>query len=223
MRVAVITANFGGYDPLFPAPGGFDDTVCVTDEVTSVADGWRAHLHTPRVSPRMASKHPKMNPWLYTDCDAALWVDASIEITSADIRRWVEPQLAQHDLIVWQHPEGRNDIREEGPVCWDWPKYEPYPIREQVEAYVADGMPERWGLFACGMIGWRFTEDAKRFGDLWLEEQYKWSIQDQISLPYLLWREGKRFGVWPANQYQNDLLRIRWDRRPAGQGPQALS
>jgi hypothetical protein len=108
-------------------------------------------------------------------------------------------------------------------VCWDWPKYKDYPMREQVQAYVDDGMPEAWGLFACGVIGWRFTDEAKRFGNLWLDEVYRWTIQDQISLPYLLWREGMPFGLWQAQQYQNEFFRIRWDERPAGQGPSALS
>lgn len=223
MRIAIVTANFGGYDPLSSAPLGFDDAVVVTDSPDHGADGWRVHLDPSPDDPRLAGKRPKMNPWRYTDCDAALFMDASIEIVSPDLRRWVEPVLSVNDLVIWSHPEGRTDIRQEGPVCWDWPKYEPYPIREQVEHYVADGFPEGWGLFACGLIGWRFTPEARAFGDAWLEEQHRWSIQDQISLPYLLWREGKPFAIWPANQYHNPHIRIRWDRRPAGQGPEAFS
>jgi len=221
MRIALITSVFGGYDPLRPAPEGFDDTVAVTDVK---APGWRCYVEKPSEAPRLAAKRAKMRPWEFTDCDAAVWVDASIEIIDGiELRNMVEPLLAQRDLWVWQHPEGRTDIREEGPVCWDWPKYRDYPIREQVAAYVADGLPERWGLFACGVMAWRFTPEAKRFGQLWLQENRDWSIQDQISLPYLLWREGMRFGTFPANQYKNPWFRIRWDERPAGQGPSAVS
>lgn len=222
MRIAVVTAVFGAYDPLSPAPVGFDDTICVTDDPTNVTEGWRAHVETSRISPRLAAKRPKMNPWLYTDCDAAIFMDASIEVTSPDLRKWVEPVLTAHDFVVWSHPEGRTDLRDEAAVCCDWPKYSAYPMREQVKHYEDEGMPRNWGLFACGLIGWRFTDEAKRFGNLWLEEQYQWSIQDQVSLPFLLWREAKPFGIWPANQYQNPYFRIRWDRRPAGQGSQAL-
>ena len=223
MRIAVVTANFGGYDPLSPAPTGFDDAVLVTDDRANATEGWRVHLEPTPDDPRLAGKRPKMNPWLYTDCDAAIFMDASIEITHDRLREWVEPVLTAHDLVVWSHPEGRTCLRQEAEVCQDWPKYASYDIRGQVQHYDAEGMPHNWGLFACGLIGWRFTPEAKRFGNLWLREQYDWSIQDQVSLPFLLWREGKPFGVWPANQYQNPFMRIRWDRRPAGQGPQALS
>lgn len=220
MRIAIITSVYGAYDPVRSAPDVFDDAVLVTDSRDSVA-GWRTFLAPSNDPPRLAAKRAKMLPWLFTDCDAAVWIDGSIEITGGNLRRWVEPLLAQKDLWVWQHPEGRNDIRQEGPVCWDWPKYAEYPIRQQIEHYANDGFPEAWGLFACGVLAWRFTDEAKRFGALWLAEQERWSIQDQISLPYLLWREGFRFGTFPAHQYQNPFFRIRWDERPAGQGPSA--
>lgn len=221
MRVAIISALFGAYDPLSPPPDGFDDAVCITDGAEGVPDGWRVVVEPGSDDPRLDSKRAKMQPWRYTDCDAAIFLDASIEVTSPNLRAWVEPQLTFADLVVWSHPEGRTCYRDEAAVCWDWPKYSRYDMRGQVDAYASDGMPEKWGLFACGMIGWRFTDEAKAFGDAWLAEQSKWSCQDQVSLPYLLWREAKPFGIWPANQYQNPHIRVRWDKRPAGQGPSA--
>lgn len=225
MRMALITSVYGAYDPLRPYQDawGFDDAVCVTDQVTAVAEGWRGVERPSEAPPRLAAKAAKMTPWEFTDCDAALWIDASIEVTSDQVRAFTEVTLARADLAVWVHPEGRTDIRQEGPVCWDWPKYRNQPMREQVEHYAADGFPEQWGLFACGVMGWKFTPEARRFGEAWLAEQERWTIQDQISLPYLLWREGLPFTVFQAHQYQNPYFRIRWDERPAGQGPQALS
>jgi hypothetical protein len=69
MRIALITANFGGYDPVrdLPEDHGFDDVVCVTDTVSGIGDGWRVHLEKPSGSARLAAKRPKMMPWLYTD------------------------------------------------------------------------------------------------------------------------------------------------------------
>lgn len=108
-------------------------------------------------------------------------------------------------------------------MCWDWPKYRDYPIREQIQHYEAQGFPKDWGLFACGVMGWRFTDEARAFGEAWHQHNLDWSIQDQISLPFLLWETGKPFGVWQAHQYKNPYFRIRWDERPAGQGPTALA
>ena len=225
MRIALITSVYGTYDPVRPADAewGFDDAVLVTDTPVN-AEGWRVHVRPSNDSDRLAAKAAKMMPWQFTDCDAAVWVDGSIEITNgAALRATVEPLLERRGLWVWQHPEGRLDARQEAAVCQDWLKYRDGDIRGQVAAYDADGFPANWGLFACGVIAWRFTPESKRFGSLWETECRRWSIQDQISLPYLLWREGFRFGTFPANQYQNPWFRIRWDERPAGQGPSAVS
>ena len=147
-----------------------------------------------------------MLPWLYTDCDAAVWLDASFEITNPSFYSW-----------ALQHPEGRIDFADEAAVCWDWRKYAGYDLRGQVQAYLADGMPRGWGLFACGTVGYRFTPEVKALGAAWYAEQERWSIQDQVSLPYLLWSTGTPFGHWQGNEYDNPYLRLRWDERPRPQ------
>ena len=218
MKVALITACYGAYDPIHALPEnhGYDDAVLVTDYPYSAteAPGWRVVIEPRDEHPRLAAKRPKMMPWLFTDCDAAVWLDASFEIVNPAFSQWTRDHLNFNDFIVWLHPEGRIDIRQEVEVCWFFDKYKDYPLREQLAHYVADGMPENWGLFAGGTVGYRFTDGARGFGERWYAENVKWSIQDQVSLPYLLWDSGKRFGLWQANEYQNDYLRLRWDERP---------
>ena len=216
MRVALITACYGQYDPIRPLPDwhGFDDAIVVTDERGIATDGWRVHLEASAEQPRLAAKRPKMMPWLYTDCEAAIWIDASFELVGRGFHKWVREHLEQDDFVVWKHPEGRNCIQQEAAVCYDFPKYRNQPIREQAAHYLADGMPRMWGLFAAGTVGYRFTPESKRLGAAWYREQERWTLQDQISLPYLLWNSGKRFGIWRANEYDNPYLRLRWDERP---------
>jgi hypothetical protein len=193
---------------------GFDDVVCVTDTASGIGGGWRVHVEPREEHPRLAAKRPKMMPWLFTDCDAAVWLDASFEVVNPKFGDWSREHLERNDFVVWVHPEGRVDIRQEVEVCWFFDKYKDYPLREQLAHYVADGMPEMWGLYAGGTVGWRFTDEAKALGEAWYAENVRWSIQDQVSLPYLLWSTGKPFGIWSANEYQNDFLRLRWDERP---------
>lgn len=216
MRVALITACYGAYDPVRPLPEwhGFDDAVCVTDDPAIVGEGWRVH-YEPRVEhPRLAAKRPKMLPWLFTDCDAAVWLDASFEIVNPRFHQWVRDHLVLNDFVVWVHPEGRVDYADEAAVCWDFPKYVDYDIKGQVAHYADKGMPRHWGLFACGTVGWRFTPEIRGFGERWYGEQVRWSVQDQISLPYLLWDTGMPFGIWQANEYDNPFVKLRWDERP---------
>ncbi len=216
MKVALITAVYGDYDPVrsLPLDHGFDAAICVTDGKSEVGEGWDVVVDPRPESDRLAAKRPKMMPWLFTDCDAAVWLDASFEVTSGELRSWVDAHFVHDDFVVWQHPEGRFDIRDEVEACWHFPKYQQFPLREQLQAYVDEGMPKHWGLFACGMIGWVFTDTTMRFGERWYEENVRWSVQDQVSLPFLLWDSGMRFGLWQANEYENPYVRLRWDERP---------
>ena len=216
--ITLITACYGSYDPIRPLPEnhGFGDAVLVTDHPYSAteAPGWRIIVDHRDEPARLASKRAKMMPWLYCETEAAVWLDASFEIVNPDFSMWVAEHLNLSDFVVWGHPEGRIDIRQEVGVCWFFDKYKDYPLREQLQHYVEDGMPENWGLFACGTVGWRFTDEARALGEAWYEENVRWSIQDQVSLPYLLWKTGKSFDLWHGNEYQNEYLRLRWDERP---------
>jgi hypothetical protein len=216
MRVALITACYGAYDPVRPLPEdhGFDDAVCVTDTGSNIGEGWRVHVEPSTESPRLAAKRPKMLPWLFTDCDAAVWLDASFEVMGSGFEGFARAALERDDFVVWQHPEGRVDISDEAQVSMTLQKYQGSRVVEQAGFYKAQGFPNNWGLFAGGTVGWRFTPTVKRLGALWLRECHDWSIQDQVSLPYLLWSEGLKFGIWQANEYQNPYLSLRWDERP---------
>lgn len=211
MAVALLTAIYGGYDTLKPLPAnhGFDDAVCVTDNPNLLADGWRIE-YVPRenMAPRLASKYPKMQPFDFVDADTVVWLDAAFHVTHEGFKDFCLNALGDNHFVVWSHPDRahRNCLFDEATLCQDWVKYRDYPIREQVEHYEAEGMPRGFGLWACGTIVWRNSVEAIEFGRLWLQENVKWSIQDQISFPYLLWKYPLMFAEFPDHEYDNPYL-----------------
>jgi hypothetical protein len=107
------------------------------------------------------------------------------------------------------HPEDRSCLYEEAEHCRGWPKYIAEPIDAQVAACRAEGMPDGFGLWAAGLIARVHESEIIDLGEAWLSEMHRWSIQDQISLPYLLWREEVAFGTFGIDQLENtyfDLL-----------------
>jgi hypothetical protein len=204
MRVAAICAIYGGFDLIPPVPEGVDDAVLITD--VPVRSGWRNVVEPSGDHPRLAAKRPRCRPDLYTDCEASLWMDGSVHILDDRFLRLVRQRLDQHEIVLWDHPEDRDCFLEEARHCHDWPKYRDGPLLEQAAHYLAEGMPEHFGLWATTCIARRHTDRMRALGDAWLEEMYRWTIQDQVSLPYLLWREGIRPGTFGIDQLANDMV-----------------
>ena len=216
MATALITALYGDFEPLRPLPAfhGFDDAVCFTDDPNLHAEGWRTVVVPSDLHPRLAAKAPKMLPFDHVEADIAVWIDAAFEISGEGFREFCEQSLGDKDFIVWEHPDlaDRSCLYEEAAYCQDWPKYADWPIRLQVASYMVEGMPEKFGLWACGSIVWRNTKEARKFGDDWYQENLDWSIQDQVSFPYLLWKHKPNFGVFPMGEFDNPYLT--WWRHP---------
>lgn len=208
MAVTLVTSIYGGFDMLWPLPEGhgFDRAVCVTDDPALAADGWETLVVPSDEHPRLAAKRAKMLPFEFVDTDMAVWLDGSAQVVDATFSAFCLDAADGVDLVAWNHPEDRNCLYQEAAYCWGWDKYRQWPIREQTEHYRAEGMPERFGLWACGTLVWRDTEAARTFGAAWWRENTRWSIQDQVSFPYLLWRLQPKFATFPADELDNRWL-----------------
>lgn len=210
MGLTLVTAVYGGFDNVAPLPAdhGFDDAVLVTGDRDLQVPGWRT-LYVPGTGRhRLDAKTAKLAPWRFVDTAASVWIDAACEVVDGGFRAWLD-QHEPVELRAWSHPEPRTCLYAEAAYCQDWPKYRDQPIRDQVAAYRKAGMPEDFGLYACGTLAWRHTANAQAFGEAWLLEQYRWSIQDQIALPYLLWSRDITFAPFDGHEYANPYLRWR--------------
>jgi hypothetical protein len=208
VTAALVTAIYGDYDALQPLPDthGFDRAICVTDNPGLEAAGWEVLCKPTGEAPILAAKLPKMRPFDFVTEDVAVWLDGSFIVKDRGWRDFCVNAVEGVDLVAWPHPDTRGCLYKEAAFCDWWPRYQPYPIREQVEHYRSEGMPEGFGLWACGGLVWRNSDGAKAFGEAWLQEQYAWSIQDQVSFPYLLWKLKPRFRAFPAHQFLNPYL-----------------
>jgi hypothetical protein len=111
--VAVISAVYDHYDDLklvLPQSGVEVDWVFVTDDPAIGAkkafQGWRV-VYEPRpgVHPNRAAKHPKYEPWKYTDAPVSLWVDASFRVVSDRFAVEATAGLTEEEPIAqFAHP-----------------------------------------------------------------------------------------------------------------------
>lgn len=198
MGIAVVTAQFGGYDapPIAPPDaGGVDEWIYVTDG--EPADGWTTVVEQADGDPRMQAKRPKCLPWEYADADFSLWLDASLVPTVNVALSVCADGMTQH-----RHIE-RNDFLDEAHASVPNAKYDRYPVLKQADTYLAEGMPRQWGLYCTGLIGRPHTEAVREHGRLWWDEIRRWSTQDQVSHPYCCWKLGIRPIPLPGHVLRN--------------------
>ena len=211
LATAILTSVYGDFDPLRPLPvnHGFDKAVCVTDNPDLSADGWEIVVVPSNLSPRLAAKRAKMMPFDFVKAEFAVWIDAAFEIVGDGFKEFCEKAIEGKDIVVWDHPDRhmRPDAFAEAAYSRTMGKYANEDLEGQVAHYLSDGLLAGSGLWACGTIVWRNREKAREFGRRWYEENLYWTIQDQISFPYLVWKLQPNFGVFPAHEYENPYLK----------------
>lgn len=198
------TAVYGDHIPLQEFDTKGFEFRCYTDrniesktwEITRTVDGGE------QMHPRMKAKMHKMFPPPSKPNDISIWIDASITVTDVhEMVRVCKAALEGHDVALFKHPE-RTNIFDEAAVSIALPKYKGLSLLEQVESYRREGLPEDVGLWAGGVIARRHGPKDVKFENDWWEEIQKWSYQDQLSLPYVLWKHSVVPGVIPGSVYK---------------------
>lgn len=180
---------------------------------------WKLEVESPRYrDPLMAAKPYKMVPDL--PHRYVIWVDGAYEITSPSFAREAVEAINDSGMATWQHPR-RDCCYQEAEASLGTRegqdgRYSHLPIRDQMRAYLIEGHPRHWGLWACGIIAWE-REVAERLGKVWLAECQRWGGQDQISLPTVARRLGVRPAAFPHRQVTGKsrrppYLKCRWGR-----------
>jgi len=234
MRVCVYTAIFGGYDRLVrPAAQSVPtDFVCFTDAaIPGRHPLWRVvrDPRLPDLHPRMRAKWFKTHPHvLFPDgrplrrgffgsvlrrdapaYDYTIWIDGNIVPKSQHFVRDMIASVGATGLALFSHPD-RDCIYAEAAESVRWAKYRDLPILAQVESYRREGYPEHNGLMAGGIIvRHRATSELAAIDEAWWQENLCWTYQDQLSLPVVLWRQGRTSDRINGHLWFND-----WYDRP---------
>jgi hypothetical protein len=227
-HVCVYTAIFGDYDELKPIPEQdvACDCVCFTDNPLVRNPGkWRI-IHAPV----LLDQHPRIRARFFkilhdrvfkearladptsllqrffrgrTRYDRTIWIDGSIQIKSSAFAREFTDYIGPSGWSMFIHPN-RNCIYTEAEVSKTMAKYFDQPIDEQIEAYRTEGYPVENGLVATGLIARSTSADLTAINEGWWNENIRWSYQDQLSLPLVLWRLGRRYDPVQKNLWTNE-------------------
>lgn len=203
------TACTAGYDQLIEPKCDGDFHAFVEEEVTS--EKWQTYklIGDENLLAVLRAKKYKMLPHkLFEDKEISLYVDSNMEILS-DPTELAEKYLADANIAFFRHPENRTCLYDEARVCKEMKKDEPEWIEKQADHYKRMGYPENNGLVAGMVILRRHNEpDVVKVMEEWWAEVNEWSFRDQISFPYLAWKNKLKFNV--IDDYVRDCKWFKW-------------
>jgi len=199
-RVAVVSAIFGGRDNPLPAPvHDVDEHVLFTDGAT--APGWRTVIMPTADEPRREARRIKTLAFDLVDADTIVWVDGRIRVSGVRLRPLLRSALAEVDIAGYPHP-WRSCAYDEGEECAELALADRDKMAAQLATYEAAGLPRDGGLWNTMVLARRRTDAMVKLGRDWWAEIERHTLRDQVSLPFLLWRDGIEVGRLGPDVYR---------------------
>ncbi|EPH66789.1 hypothetical protein D932_00011 [Enterococcus casseliflavus 14-MB-W-14] len=138
----------------------------------------------------LINRYLKMHPFeLFEDkYDIAIYIDGNVDITS-DIKPWSQYVTDKTGLAFHRHFQ-RDCLYQEAEVLKLYKKGNATAIDEQIQRYKKVGFPINYGLPEATVIVSDLNNlNSKKVFNQWWEEFIKTgSFRDQLSLPYVLWK-----------------------------------
>lgn len=221
MRIVVYTAIFGDIDKLWPPYppamagaefvcfsdrhirewGNWEGEKLVTrDRLTAGGPFWDLRLIRPTFDNRRNARYCKaMSHKFFPEADITIWLDGNLRLL-------ISPDLAVQkwdkgaDLVTFNHPD-RGCLYAEAEFCASKRKAKRSELARQTQRYSLAGMPRNWGLPETRCVIRKHTERIKELNGVWWDEMREFSPRDQVSLPFLCWKAGIRWGVIPGRAW----------------------
>ena len=172
---------------------------------------------------RMKGKIPKMLEWLYVDADYYVWIDYPIEIITNEFHKILE-ELDDCDICLFNHKE-RDTIKEEAQYVIEQidngheyllSRYDKKSLQNQIKKYSEDANFVDDELFNMGFFIYskRIVENkVDNVMKEWFFHNTIFSLQDQISFPYLLKKYNLRYKIFRnGDVYNNDYTFYNWNK-----------
>lgn len=196
-RIAVYTCVTGGYDNIHVPLVFFDnvDYYLLTDDIDKYKDYSNIYKIIKlddkiiKLGNTFANRYAKFHPFeFFKDYDYSIYIDGSVRVVS-DIRCFVYKTNTKLGIAMHKH-SARKCTYKEAKACLLKGRGNLEAIRSQMNKYKSEGFPEMFGLNECGVIAVDLNNlKAKEILDAWWREFLdSKSLRDQLSLPYVVWK-----------------------------------
>lgn len=217
-EVIVYTAIYGNKDDLKPPKHISDNCkyICFTDNPNLKSDIWEIRVEDPGMNDdNLNAKYYKVLPHKCFEnetIEKSIWVDGAREIIGNidDFIKDVANNFQFENVRLLKHPEGRDCVFQEIEKLLYLNSIGNFKvpndvITKQKKKYIEEGMPKNFGLFNCPiLIRNHFDDETQKMGNLWWDEINLESKRDQVSLPFILWKNNITFNPIPLETFNGD-------------------
>ena len=214
-RFHFVSAHFGGNVP-------WRNQISSQKHEVSVSyydDNNTASRHLA-MHPRLKAKIPKMLEWKFINSEWYVWMDSSIKLKDKDPVDKIIEALQDKPIGLFRHSYGNSIEYEAKRVLsslemkseYIQKRYQGEPIKEQLIHYLGDPTFKDNKLF--GMTFFVYHKSVKKLFEDWFIENLLWSIEDQISFPYVLSKSGIKYSLFDGFiDGKNELFEWDWKGR----------
>jgi hypothetical protein len=205
-NIVIYTAIFGDIDnllePKFKIP--FCDLICFTDRDDLQSNNWEIRKMPGFYgNPLEDAKAFKIFPHFFlSEYEYSLWVDGRVWLKIEKFDELIRAVLAKKSWAMMKH-EDRDTITEEVKQCIEWGKGNPDDLTRQLAAYTNEGFTDQVPLMVGTIIFRKHLEhEVVRINEAWWAEIRNYSKRDQISFPYVAWKNNFDFSIleWPVRK-----------------------
>ena len=197
MKKIVYTIVLGDYklkEPTYINKGW--KHICFTDRPRK-SDIWTMVYINKFNDPRKKAREIKIRGDKYLDFDLSFYIDAKFTVTR-NLDEFVKENL-KYDLCLFSNNK-RDCVYLEADFCIEKGIGNKKDIINQIEFYKKEEFPKGFGKYATGILIRKNTPELLNFMKLWYEQVDKYSNRDQISFPYIMWKNPIKFTTLPFKE-----------------------
>lgn len=216
-KVCIVTADFGNhiknFNPIIPKQN--ED---LYEVIIKIYDDNNTTSRINSLHPRTKGKIPKMLEWMETDADYYIWIDSKFKVVSENFVNDIINYLGDYEMCLCEHPN-RDSIKKECDFVLEQmnnknqylvERYLGEKIKEQVDFYLNEKNFIDDKLFALGFFAYSKNLIVNKNYNLmtdWFFHNCYWSIQDQLSFPYLLQKHKINYKIFNFNIFSNKYVK----------------
>lgn len=216
-KIAVYTCITGNYDEVVE-PSFISENIdyIMFSNKEKNSENWKIldipkyikELNNDILINRYIKMHPHELLYMY---DYTVYIDGNVKVIS-DITPWIKYANNQNGFALHRHYQ-RTCIFEEAEVAKLYRKGNLKKLDEQVGKYKTENFPKNYGLLEATIIVSKIDNEKCKdiMNQWWKEFLHSGSMRDQLSLPYILWKNNiaiEKVSLLGRNLYNSVKVKV---------------